>query len=151
MLSEVKNLNPDTDLSALLQIEQSCFSTPLSELQLLKQLESPRIVALGLFAPELVGFAIYSVVLDEAELLQIGVFPTERGRGYAGLLMQAGMGALRERGIVRLMLEVRASNIAACTLYERCGFIVDGRRNGYYPAEAEGQEREDALLMSVTL
>jgi ribosomal-protein-alanine N-acetyltransferase len=43
-------------------------------------------------------------------------------------------------------LEVRASNEAAIGLYESLGFVVKGRRRGYY--EREG---EDALLMEAPL
>jgi ribosomal-protein-alanine N-acetyltransferase len=40
-----------------------------------------------------------------------------------------------------MLLEVRADNIAAISLYESFGFVINGRRRDYYGA---GQ---DAVLM----
>ena len=61
----------------------------------------------------------------------------------AGEAMIAGM---KERGEERLLLEVRASNLPARTLYESIGFVCDGIRKRYYRDPAE-----DAVLMSLTL
>jgi ribosomal-protein-alanine N-acetyltransferase len=43
-------------------------------------------------------------------------------------------------------LEVRISNRAAIALYERAGFVQDGRRRGYYR-----DPEEDAVLMGLPL
>ena len=40
--------------------------------------------------------------------------------------------ALREREITSLALEVRESNVAAQSLYEKNGFVLAGRRPKYY-------------------
>lgn len=93
------------------------------------------------------GYVITSVVLDEAELLIIGVARAHQGQGRGGQLMQAMMRALQEAGVKRLFLEVRESNIVAQSLYRRCGFEPSGRRAAYYPAPG-GCGREAALLMT---
>ena len=50
-------------------------------------------------------------------------------------------------GAEQIFLEVRVSNIAAIALYASEGFATVGRRDGYYPALAEGAVGEDALVM----
>ena len=91
---------------------------------------------------------MWSQVLDDAELLDIGVAPACRRQGLGQRLLDAVMAAARAQGAQRLLLEVRAGNLAAQALYQRAGFRLSGRRKGYYPA-AEG--REDACLMDVGL
>ena len=105
---------------------------------------------LGLQAADgsLLGFAVWSQVLDDAELLDIGVAPACRRQGLGQRLLDAVMAAARAQGAQRLLLEVRAGNLAAQALYQRAGFRLSGRRKGYYPA-AGG--REDACLMEVGL
>ncbi len=51
-----------------------------------------------------------------------------------------------ESGAEAMQLEVRASNGAAIGLYQRLGFVEQGRRKGYYSAPAE-----DAVLMGVAM
>jgi ribosomal-protein-alanine N-acetyltransferase len=97
----------------------------------------------------LLGFAACSHVLDEATLLNLVVTPAHRQQGRAQQLLLATFAALRELGITRLMLEVRAGNAAARSLYDRCGFRRDGLRKRYYRSSAGAGE--DALLMSLDL
>ena len=94
---------------------------------------------------EVLGFAIFQLVLDEATLMNIAVRPDCQGRGGARLLLQALLDALAEQAVNRCLLEVRCSNERAIELYRRFGFVEDGIRKNYYPL-ASG--REDALLMS---
>jgi ribosomal-protein-alanine N-acetyltransferase len=94
---------------------------------------------------QLLGFVVYSRVLDEACIHNIAVHPSQRGRGLGRLLLSAALAEAAGGGAARCYLEVRASNAAAHRLYETLGFQLDGVRRNYYCA-AVG--REDALLMS---
>lgn len=96
----------------------------------------------------LVGFALFSLVLDEATLVNIMVRPDCRRAGIARRLLGFALPELARRGAQRCLLEVRMSNEPAIALYRSLGFQVDGRRRDYYPA---AQGREDALLMSRAL
>ena len=70
------------DLPAWLAIEHACFPDPWSEQQLSAQLKQTRNRCFGLFElNQLVGFAVFSTVLDEAELLQIAIEPESTGQG----------------------------------------------------------------------
>lgn len=142
----------ETDLPQLLDLEQVCFSHPLSEKQLRQQLISKRAFSWGIFEGErLLAFAFYTVLLNEAELLQMAVTVDKRQQGYARQLTDSAMGALRERGAVRVLLEVRESNASAIALYQKQGFLRDGERKGYYPALVAGGAKETAILMSLAL
>ncbi len=93
---------------------------------------------------ELIGYAILYTVLDEGEIARIAVASSYRRQGVAGLLFGQVLKICGDRGIVRLMLEVRESNVSAVSFYEKCGFTMDGVRKGYY-----SNPREDAILMSL--
>ena len=76
-----------------------------------------------------------------ARIYSIAVDPAYRGRGVAQGLIAAAEQAARSRGARSLRLEVRASNKAALSLYERAGFTFLERKPGYY------QNGEDALRL----
>lgn len=146
--TRVSALTPD-DLVALAALERCVFPDAWSETQLQRQLDAPRSVNLGLFCNgQLLGYALFSYVLDEAELLRIAVAPQGRRMGLARQLLHAALPPLSALGITRLMLEVRAGNAAAQALYAQFGFTEDARRRGYYRTP-EGSE--DAVLMSCFL
>jgi len=139
------------DLPQWQALESEAFDDPWSESQLKTWLQRPRIVALGAFAPgddSMLGFCLYSYILDEAELLQIAVARQARGCGLATRLMQVAAEQLQALEVSRVMLEVRQSNSAARHCYQRFGYSEDGVRKGYYKTP---QGREDALLMSYSL
>lgn len=77
------------------------------------------------------GFALARAVLDEAELLLLGVRPAERRLGVGAALLAAVCAGARTRGATRLHLEMRAGN-PAMALYGHAGFAEAGRRRHYY-------------------
>jgi len=87
---------------------------------------------------EVVGFLIARQVREDAEVLNLAVAPESRRRGEGGALLRAAVVEFRRRGVSRVFLEVRESNAAGITFYERHSFSRTGRREGYYhePAEA---------------
>ena len=93
----------------------------------------------------LIGFILFSHVIDEATLLNIVIHPQWRRHGFGRELLLFGLRELEQRGATRCLLEVRVSNFSAIELYSTLGFDVDGKRRDYYPAH---DGREDALLMS---
>ncbi|WP_415895186.1 ribosomal protein S18-alanine N-acetyltransferase [Neptuniibacter sp. PT34_22] len=139
------------DLPAVERIAQACFTHGAwSAKQYLKQIESERSTALGLYSPDLIGYVMFSQVLDEAELLQIAVDPIHQGCGCAQQLIALGTQQLHEAGVNRVMLEVRESNLAAIALYEKSGFVTEGLRKHYYPP-VHGDQRENAVLMGLMI
>lgn len=93
---------------------------------------------------EVCGYAIVSMAVDEAHLLNLCVAKSCRRNGLATLLLDHVTREATLFGADRLYLEVRPSNRAALRLYARRGFSQVGRRPGYYP---DPGGREDALVM----
>ena len=91
------------------------------------------------------GYIIYSLVCDEAELLRIAVTKELRGRGFGKKLMSAFVEELRGKA-ESIFLEVRAGNAPAIGLYEGTGFEKVGTRRNYYASPVE-----DAILMKKNL
>lgn len=85
----------------------------------------------------LVGYAILFVVGDTADLQRIGVGLHHQRAGVAKALLAA----LALDSYPRVLLEVRADNVAAIRLYEAAGFHRLAARRRYY---ADGC---DAVLM----
>lgn len=94
----------------------------------------------------ILGYICMSLVLDEAELNRIAVFPEARGRSLSPLLFDAARAVITEMGAETVYLEVRESNAPARGLYEKLGFLTVGKRKNYYK-----NEREDAILMRLAL
>lgn len=138
------------DLGRLAALER-CQTRPWSRSQLEVVLDAADCCVLGAEeADELVAHAVVARLPFEAELQAMLVAPARRGRGLAALLLEAAMEQARRWGSERLLLEVRAGNAPAISLYRRAGFSEDGRRRGYYPplAGEVDASREDAILMS---
>jgi ribosomal-protein-alanine N-acetyltransferase len=96
----------------------------------------------------IVGYGMLSLAADEAHVLNVCVDPLCQSRGYGRRLLRELVQIARERGALRVFLEVRPSNTSAIALYDSEGFNEIGRRPRYYPA-ASG--REDALVMAMEL
>lgn len=93
---------------------------------------------------EIAGVIVTSIVVDEGMIIMLAVDHLHRRRGIASRLMHRTLERLAARGATRLFLEVSTGNEAACSLYNRLGFIVVGHRPHYYNMP-EGPQ--DALVM----
>jgi ribosomal-protein-alanine N-acetyltransferase len=92
----------------------------------------------------IVGYGGCWLIAGEAHISTIAVHPDFRGQGLGELLLVA----MLQRGIYLggeySVLEVRASNYAAQSLYRKYEYEVVGRRKAYYRDNSE-----DALLMEI--
>ncbi len=86
------------------------------------------------------GFIVYRTVLDEAEIITIGVAPDARRGGIAAAMLGIVEGELKKSGVKKIFLEVAEDNAAARALYARNGYVESGRRPKYY-------DGVDAILM----
>ncbi|MGI9389280.1 MAG: GNAT family N-acetyltransferase [Boseongicola sp.] len=91
------------------------------------------------------GFALGRVVLDEAELLTVAVEPDQQRQGIGRICLENFHLEARERGADHSILEVAATNNAACTLYRGAGYRDAGLRKAYYRTPTGA--RIDAILM----
>ena len=81
---------------------------------------------------EIIGFAGMSIILDTAELNNIVIKKTERGKGYSVPLLRKLLNIAESRGCKALNLEVASNNKVAISLYEKFGFKKVGLRPKYY-------------------
>jgi ribosomal protein S18 acetylase RimI-like enzyme len=125
-----------SDIDALEQIEAEAFPTNrLSRNRFLALTRSPSAVILvAVRSSVVVGSAILLTRRGAAwaRLYSLAVAAGERGRGTGQLLLTAAEESARERGCLRLHLEVRADNRSAQRLYESAGYQPAGERLDYY-------------------
>ncbi|HEY2912903.1 MAG TPA: ribosomal protein S18-alanine N-acetyltransferase [Candidatus Angelobacter sp.] len=91
---------------------------------------------------KVVGFIVARQVDDEWEIENIAVTGAARRCGLGSRLVGELLDLARSRGGKSVFLEVRESNRAARSLYEKWAFIEVGRRKTYYQNPAE-----DALVL----
>ena len=87
------------------------------------------------------SFIVYRIVLDEAEIITIGVNPEMRRQGIASAMIGIIEKNIKNQGVKKIFLEVAANNIPGQKLYENHGFNRVGLRPKYY-------DGIDAILMS---
>jgi ribosomal protein S18 acetylase RimI-like enzyme len=80
-----------------------------------------------------------------AIIWDIAVDPPFRRLGVGRRLMEQAIGWARERGLPGVLLETQNINVAACRLYESCGFCLGGF-DGYLYRGIEPDTREIALF-----
>ena len=135
----------EDDLSEIVRIERACFADPWTE-ESFRRLTAgePAIFLVAVFPPNsaIAGYAIGFSVGEDAEVLNVAVDPSFRGKGLAGQMLDAVLIELAARGVRAAFLEVRESNSAARALYGSRGFAEIGRRVRYYRRPVE-----DALVM----
>lgn len=93
------------------------------------------------------GYCLYQILFEQAEILRIGTHPDYQRQGIASQLFSALHETLMKNNVMQLMLEVRADNAAAITLYERQGFKTIHRRKGYY--QQPNLPSVDALILQL--
>lgn len=95
---------------------------------------------------KLIGFCGMWLVVDAAQITNVAVIETARGRGIGEALMREAIRVAREANMDVMSLEVRVTNKVAQNLYHKLGFEDGGIRKGYYT-----DNQEDALVMWVNL
>ena len=94
---------------------------------------------------EAVCYVGAETVLDECNIGNIVTAKEYRGRGFATQILTALLDGLKDKGVVKVFLEVEHDNTPAISLYEKSGFTRYGLRRDYY-----GQGK-DAILMTKEL
>ncbi len=136
----------EDDLDAVMAIEIASYSSPWSHEHFRDELMSRYswpFVAVE--TGNVVGYVCLMSLFEEAQILNIAVALAHRGRGIARMLLDHASTQALEKGAEIMALEVRASNVAAISLYEKLGFTRVGIRGGYY------ESTEDAILMEKPL
>jgi len=136
------------DLDRIVQIERAVNPFPWGEEALRDTIASSGHHLMSLREGRAVGFLLSSFVLDETQLLLIGISPDWQGVGVGGQLLKEFINRSQDQGQKLIYLEVRSGNERAIRLYRSLGFIDIGVRRDYYPGLIG---REDAIVMSLQL
>lgn len=130
------------------EIEEAVFPLPWSYESLYQDVcqNEIAIYIVGLSGEEVVSYAGFWYVNEESHITNIAVKENFRKQGIAKEMMRVFFEIAKELGVKTMTLEVRASNEAAITLYEKTGFFKAGLRKKYYP-----DNDEDAIIMNKVL
>ncbi|MBW4617538.1 MAG: ribosomal protein S18-alanine N-acetyltransferase [Desmonostoc vinosum HA7617-LM4] len=145
---EIQLLKPQ-HLSAILELDQACFGGLWTLDAYQRELDSPNSDLLGLFSPlsdpKLLGMGCFWSILEEAHITILAVHPQYHRQGLGQAVLYSLLQTACDRGLERATLEVRASNLAAISLYQKFGFKTAGRRRRYYQ-----DNNEDALILWIS-
>lgn len=133
----------EKDIEQVSRIEKLCFSVPWSAKAFEEAIKKPDALYLtALEDAEVLGYCGAYVVLDEADINQVAVRENSRRQGIAKKLLEELLRQLEMQDIKAVTLEVRKSNLAAVSLYESFGFVLEGQRKNFYE-----KPTEDAWIM----
>ena len=119
------------DCRELAELDKRCFSTPWSEQSFSEEAENS--LATYLLArsdDKIVGYCGFWRVSGEAQVTNIAVLPEYRRRKIAESLAKRMLELCADDD--QIVLEVRKSNFAAISLYEKLGFTKAGIRKRFY-------------------
>jgi ribosomal-protein-alanine N-acetyltransferase len=136
------------DLPVVLQIDRLSFPMPWPErsyrYELTKNPASNLLVAQvdGTIPNEVIGFVGCWLIADEVHISTLAVHPHHRRQGVGEKLLLTMLEWAVSQGAQIATLEVRVSNQIAIDLYQNQGFVIEGKKVGYYR-----DNNEDAYLM----
>lgn len=134
------------DLEQVISIEEMLFSVPWTIngfFSLLLREDALFLVAED--KGEIIGFCGAFMVVDQGDIINVGVRPDWQRQGIGTRLLRALIRKTGDQGVSSLYLEVRVSNREAIRLYESLGFKQVGIRKGYYE-----EPKEDGITMCRT-
>jgi len=136
------------DIDAVFAIEQAVQAYPWTRGNFSDALQNGYFCRVDESGDEIRGYAVLMPVMDEAELLNIGVAADQQRKGVGRAMLLEMLDMACGKNMIRVYLEVRASNTAALALYRSAGFVEIGLRKGYYRNAGGGG---DAITMACRL
>lgn len=134
------------DVPAIAEIEKASIPQPWSEAAFADALTQENAVTLVAEADgEIAGFITGVFLFDNADIYSVATAEKYRKKGIGRKLLQAFFDTLPNE-VETVGLEVRESNLAAISLYEKSGFERVGMRKNFYE-----QPRENAVLYTKQL
>lgn len=120
------------DVDAVYAIELATFPTPWTldsfHYEMRENQYAHYIVAED--ETEIIGFCGMWLVIDAAQITNVAVVESARGKGIGEALMKEAIRVAREAEMEVMSLEVRVTNMVAQNLYRKLGFQNGGIRKG---------------------
>ncbi len=136
----------EEDLPSVVEIENLSYPNPWREMtfrgELYNQPISFPFVFVHKFQRKIIGYIIFWCIKERAQINNIAVHPDFRRMGIAEAVMRQVLDKIKKAGAGLVTLEVRPSNVAARSLYNKLDFEVLGIKENYYH-----DPQEDALVM----
>jgi ribosomal-protein-alanine N-acetyltransferase len=136
----------EKDLIPVLEIERAAFTNPWHFSSFQGEIDNYDIsfpyVVIHSRDGRIMGYIIFWLINDEAQISNFAIHPDYRGRGLGEEVLSRILDLIQKRGGKEVILEVRPTNMPARLLYTKFGFKAVGIRKQYYD-----RPREDALLM----
>ena len=130
------DLMQDWHLPAVFELEQKLFSgEEWSQEQFESEMElvpESRMYWVAKLEGVVVGYFGLILIDDFADVATIAVVPEIRRKGVASKMIETMLVEAKRRGMKRMLLEVRTTNVAAIALYKRFGFEIIAERPNYY-------------------
>ena len=127
------------DLDRVYTIENQSFFEPWTKKKLLKDLEHNSFLKHYVYEEdgEVMGFLIFSYILDLVEIFTIAVAKEARSQGIGSRLLDFLMDWTFDRDVAEIWLEVSTKNDHAISLYKKYGFKIQQIRKNYYQKTGE--------------
>ena len=134
----------ESDLRALLDIEEAQFPEPWSRRMIREEIENELTRRYTILEDDGVVQGVLGLMFidEDAHINTIATAPGFERQGIGSELLLDGLAAAALRGATRMTLEVAVGNEAARAFYGRFGFAPLGIRKQYYQRSGE-----DALVL----
>ena len=139
----IENFSED-HIDQVYAIELYSNPTPWSKKIFHKILESRSLSFVIKLEDQVIGFCMANRVLDECHLQNITVAKEYRRQGLGQFMMDILIKRMRLADLNSVLLEVRKSNHAAQSFYEKSDFERLSERKDYYKTE---NGKENAIIM----
>ncbi len=138
------NKMTENDVSNAAELEKLCFSAPWSQDAFKSELKNENSYFISAkIDSQFAGYAGMYSAADEGYVYNIAVHENFRNMKVGRTLICALLDHCRKSHLAFLSLEVRCSNVAAISLYEKCGFQKAGIRKNFYDFP-----KEDGVIMT---
>ena len=139
-------INPikKSDYFKILQIEQNLFKNTMIKKELNNFFSQSSFRIWKIEEDKITGYISFYQVLDEVEIIKIGIIKSYQRNGYGSFLIKE----LKKLNIKKIFLEVSTENVKAINFYLKNGFKEIGLRKRYY--KSKSGIKVDALRLSFT-
>lgn len=133
----------DSELRQLREIESASFITDAYQIEDFRQvyLKCSELSVVAEVEGRIAGYMMTRRLLDRGDIFSIAVAPAYRRKDIGAALLRYTANRLNEWGIARIELEVRKTNVAGASFWQRMGFEPVSTIPNFY------DDGSEALLM----
>ena len=137
----------ESDADKVMALRSLCSPAIWTKKAIKEELKRAGAFSFGVYKDDnLRGYVLAYLILDELNIVDVGVHPEYRCHGIGTKLISDVLKEALQKKAQKVFLEVRKSNETAIRLYKKLGFVETGLRKMYYQDNGE-----DGLSMSLDL